>query len=96
MSRIFLHPFAIFSILMGILFLWIWSKEKKMEGKIQKARALFAQEVTEPMTVAYKGAVVTLHPDGTFLVEGENDAHCLQIRKEIEESFMRRYVDTQD
>ena len=90
------NPFVIFSILMGILFFWIWSKEQKMEKKIKKARALFAQEVTEPMTVEYKGAVVTLHPDGTFLVQGEDNGHCLIIRKEIEASFKRRYVDTQD
>ena len=91
-----LNPFAIFSIIMGILFFWMWSKEQKMEAKIQKARALFAQDVTEPMTVDYKGAVVTLYPDGTFLVEGENEGHCEVIKQEIEASFKRRYVDSLD
>ena len=90
-----LNPFAIFSLLMGTLFLWIWSKERKAEEKLEKAKALFAQEVTEPMTVAYKGATVTVYPDGTFLVEGANDAHCDAIKHEIEASFQRRYVDSQ-
>ena len=94
MSDIF-NPFALFSLIMGALFLWIWSKDKKMEAKIEKAKALFAQEVTETMTVEYKGAVVTLMPDGTFLVQGENDAHCEAIKQEIEASFKRRYVDSQ-
>ena len=91
----FLNPFAIFSLIMGALFFWIWSKEKKMEAKIEKAKALFAQEVTETMTVEYKGAVVTLMPDGTFLVQGENETHCAAIKEEIEASFKRRYVDSQ-
>ena len=91
----FLNPFAIFSLIMGALFLWIWSKEKKMETKIEKAKALFAQEVTETMTVEYKGAVVTLMPDGTFLVQGEDETHCAAIKQEIEASFKRRYVDSQ-
>ena len=47
------------------------------------------------MTVAYKGATVTVYPDGTFLVEGANDAHCDAIKHEIEASFQRRYVDSQ-
>ena len=91
----FLNPFAIFSLIMGALFFWIWSKEKKMEAKVEKAKALFAQEVSEPMTVEYKGAVVTLYPDGTFLVEGEDETHCAAIKQEIEASFKRRYVDSQ-
>jgi hypothetical protein len=95
MSNLF-NPFAIFSLIMGALFMWIWSKEKKMEAKVEKAKALFAQEVSEPMTVDYKGAVVTLYPDGTFLVEGENEGHCAAIKQEIEASFKRRYVDSQE
>lgn len=63
-------------------------KLRKME--IEKTK--YSQEVTEPTTTHYKGAVVTVYPSGQFLVQGENDAHCRMVHDEIQASFERRYV----
>tara|TARA_R110001599_G_scaffold174976_1_gene366951 strand:- start:2479 stop:2742 length:264 start_codon:yes stop_codon:yes gene_type:complete len=60
--------------------------------RVEKVKKSFTAEVGHTRTVPYKDAVVTIYPDGNFIVNGRDNAHCKQIHDEVIESFKRRYL----
>lgn len=64
----------------------------KEQEKIDEIKKNFAKEIGQTRTVSYDGAVVTVYPDGNFIVNGRNDQHCQQVHDAIIESFKRRYL----
>tara|TARA_R100000664_G_C2756884_1_gene144887 strand:- start:532 stop:711 length:180 start_codon:yes stop_codon:yes gene_type:complete len=59
---------------------------------MEQVKKTFAQELGEPRIVPYKDAVVTIYPNGNFIVNGRDSAHCQVIHDEVMESFKRRYL----
>jgi hypothetical protein len=91
----FLYCCSAFTGLATILFMWSVSSinsSMKTLHKMERSKMAYNQEVTEPITTVYKGAVVTIFPSGQFTVHGSDDAHAKRIYDEVKASFDRRYI----
>ena len=80
-----------FSAVMFVVALIAHSMHIKEIERIEKLKKKFAGDIGERRIVPYKDAVVEVYPDGNFIVNGRNDAHCQAIHDEVMESFRRNY-----
>ena len=76
-----------FMVAIGVHILHVKERER-----VEEIKKRFAQEISEPRIVPWRDAVVTIYPDGNFVVNGRDSTHCRVIHDEVMESFKRRYM----
>ncbi len=76
---------------MFVIALVAHSMHEKEQKRIESIKSKFAADIGHRRVVTYKDAVVEVFPDGHFIVNGRNDAHCQKIHDEVMESFRKNY-----
>tara|TARA_B100001123_G_scaffold170526_1_gene196138 strand:+ start:6278 stop:6553 length:276 start_codon:yes stop_codon:yes gene_type:complete len=80
-----------FSAVMFVVALVVQAAHSREVERIEKIKKKFAEDIGRRRVVPYKDAVVEVFPDGNFIVNGRNDAHCQVIHDEVMESFRKNY-----
>lgn len=82
-----------FSAVMFVVALIAHGAHLKELDRVEEIKKKFALDIGSKRVVTYKDAIVEVYPDGHFVVNGKNDAHCQAIHDEVLESFRRNYGD---
>tara|TARA_Y100000401_G_scaffold107021_1_gene101026 strand:- start:14 stop:286 length:273 start_codon:yes stop_codon:yes gene_type:complete len=64
---------------------------EKEQERIEQIKKKFATDIGGRRVVTYKDAIVEVFPDGHFIVNGRDSAHCQAIHDEVMESFRKNY-----
>lgn len=80
-----------FSAVMFVIALVAHSMNEKEERRIEIIKKRFAADIGHRRVVQYKDATVEVFPNGNFIVNGRDDAHCQRIHDEVMDSFRRNY-----